>query len=236
MRILIVVVHPDDIELMAGGQAILYSQNGNEVYEMLLTRGENGVCEKKYKQIKGDELGKIREQEAKEGAKIMGIKEIFFMNLKDWNVKYNKKIVNEIKEIIKKIKPDIVYAPEYSYLRTGYFHPDHHNAGKIIKGALNLLNDKPRLFLYNSIIPNRFVDITQVINLKNEAIRQHKTQKRVYDRYKPMMWLFLKTWGTISGFKYAEGFREVYIGNSTKESIKTRIKKKISLKTLKRKQ
>lgn len=235
MKVLMVAVHPDDIEIMAGGQAIIYSQNGDEVYEILLTRGENGGFEKKYKLLKGDELGKIREQEAKEGAKIMGIKEIFFMDLKDWNVKYNKKIVSAVKELIEKINPDLIYAPEYSYLKTSYFHPDHHNAGKIIKAAVNLLTNKPKLMLYNSIMPNRFTDITPVIKLKKEAIGQHKTQKKIYNKYKLIMWLYFKTWGTISGYKYAEGFREVRFSNNSKESMRTYILKRIPIKIFGRK-
>ena len=206
MRIVFVAPHPDDVEILAGGQAIIYVNEGHEVIEFLMTKGEYGIFEEKYR---GKEITKIREKEAKNAARIIGIRRIKFLGYIDHNITFNERAVQHIKNELEKINPDIVYAPEANLWKTGYPNSDHLNTGKIVKEVCMRMKKKPRLFFFNSLWVNKLVDITDVYEVKKKTIAQHRTQKRLIQRYMPVVIFFSRLFGFLHGCKYAEGFREV---------------------------
>jgi LmbE family N-acetylglucosaminyl deacetylase len=68
MKIAAIGAHPDDIEFMCGGTLAYYAKNGASVYNLILSNGE--LCHD----------AKVRCDEAKQAAKILGVKEVFLAN------------------------------------------------------------------------------------------------------------------------------------------------------------
>ncbi len=206
LKIVFVVPHPDDLEIFVGGQAIIYANEGHELLELLMTKGEHGIHEKKYQR---KDITKIREDEVKKSSRIIGVHKIKFLGYLNHGIDFNESSVQHIKNELEKIKPDIVYAPEANLWKTYYPTSDHLNTGKIVREACKQMKKKPKLLLFNSLWVNRLVDITDVYEIKEKAISQHKTQKKLIGIFKPIIVFFARLFGLFNGCKYAEGFRKV---------------------------
>src|ERR1700759_2004842 len=110
LDILVLPIHPDDAELGCGGVILKHIALGKKVGIADLTRGELGT--------RGS--AEIRDKEAAESAKILGLTvrenvglpDGFFENAKEYQLK--------VVEVIRKYQPDIVITNAY-YDR----HPDH---------------------------------------------------------------------------------------------------------------
>ncbi|MCK9368759.1 PIG-L family deacetylase [Candidatus Dojkabacteria bacterium] len=99
-KVLVISPHPDDIEIGIGMLIKKMAENGVEVYELLLSRGE----------LAGD--SNIREQEARESAGFLGIKEVFVNSFANTLFdKYRNEIKNRIEEVVKAICPDMIFTP-----------------------------------------------------------------------------------------------------------------------------
>jgi LmbE family N-acetylglucosaminyl deacetylase len=139
--LLAVLAHPDDESFGMGGTLALYAARGVDVNLICATRGEAGEMSTGY--MEGySSIGERREAELRCAARILGIKEIYFLDYRDSGMQGSPdnqhpkslalqpvdevavKIVNRIR----KIKPDVVLTFDPI---GGYRHPDHiaiHNA------------------------------------------------------------------------------------------------------------
>jgi len=80
--ILAVLAHPDDETFGLGGTIALYAQKGYEVYYVCATRGEAGIAEAEF--LKGYEnAAEMRTAELMRAAKILGLKDVFFLGYRD---------------------------------------------------------------------------------------------------------------------------------------------------------
>lgn len=210
-KILAISAHPDDIELGLGGSLARYVEEGKEVYVLILSRGEKGVSDDKIdeemSEREKDELkGKMREEETRKALNFIGVKNenIKILGLPDGGIKPDDRIVERIYEHIIRIGPDVIFThfPEDDHL-------DHVNtslitlhAGRKMKNVLFYESPSTRA----SFSPNYFVDISDYIQKKIEALKMHKTQNR-----KPYMdEEVIKAKARYRGFqakvRYAEGF------------------------------
>jgi len=179
---LAIAAHPDDIELSCSGTIIKLTQKNYPVGILDLTRGELGT--------RGDE--KIRESEAKEAAKLMGVSIRENLGLPDGGIEVTMENKIELIKIIRKYKPEIIFAP-YWIER----HPDHENTSKLVREAWYLsglvkfktkLNGKiqephrpKKIFFYvqyyyQQFTPNLIIDITDVFEKKLKVIECYKSQ------------------------------------------------------------
>jgi LmbE family N-acetylglucosaminyl deacetylase len=71
-RVLVVMPHPDDCELFCGGTVARLIESGKEVRVIKMTSGEKGC---KQEKIDPEELKRIREEEDRNGMKILGVSE-----------------------------------------------------------------------------------------------------------------------------------------------------------------
>ena len=71
-KVLVIGAHPDDPETMCGGTMLKLKAIGTEVVSVYLTSGEAGIKGKSH-----DEARTIRQAEALQACKTMGIKAIF---------------------------------------------------------------------------------------------------------------------------------------------------------------
>src|SRR5438093_9213790 len=80
--VLAVSAHPDDDTLFAGGTLAKYAAEGYDVYTLDTTRGEGGEVGEPPVGPK-EQLGVLREAEARCAARALGEKDIFFLDFVD---------------------------------------------------------------------------------------------------------------------------------------------------------
>src|SRR3972149_3837355 len=165
MKILFLAAHPDDIEGMIGGTAYKHYQNGDEMYEAIMTRGEKGAIRKSKH---GEKLAATREIEAKRAGEAIGMKEIILYDLPDHGVKhYEEKLAGIIEEVWEKYKPEIVYLPEYQY--SFYLHPDHLTVGRVASEILRKKSQKPVLRYFHTLRPTHVYSTKDVKRYRDRA-------------------------------------------------------------------
>ncbi len=103
-KLLVVVAHPDDAELMFGGTIHNYINENNEVYEIVVTDGSSW-CRGDF--INEKKLISQRKKECLESGKKLGINKIHFLDFKDGRIT-PEKICDKLVETIKKINPTII--------------------------------------------------------------------------------------------------------------------------------
>ena len=136
-----ILAHPDDESLGMGGTFTKYAKEGIDTYLICATRGERGRFGTEKKSPGIEIVGRTREKELREAAKILGIKEIFFLDYLDADLDKadTNEVLKKIVPIIRKLKPQVVasFGPD-----GGYGHPDHvaisQLSGASIVSAANL--------------------------------------------------------------------------------------------------
>jgi LmbE family N-acetylglucosaminyl deacetylase len=119
-----VLAHPDDESLAVGGTLARYADQGAETHVVLATRGERGRCGAARERPSAEILGRIREQEARDAAAVLGVRELRFLDLPDGGV--DKVVptvaISRIASELRRVRPQVVITlpPD-----GGYGHPDH---------------------------------------------------------------------------------------------------------------
>ncbi|MGB9728784.1 MAG: PIG-L deacetylase family protein [Thermoprotei archaeon] len=188
---------------------------------LTLTDGSMGTVDPK---TLPEELSIIRKKEQEKAAKIIGVKKLIWLNYKDTELPYSSDIRKILVNIIRKEKPNIILAPDPWLPYEG--HPDHRVAGMLsIEAALfaDLVhyaklpyeeNSEPHsieyMVFYNTHRPNLYYNIDDTIEIKLEALREHKSQ--FLNNWNSVE-LFIRTlnmlYGKIINAKYAEAFKVI---------------------------
>jgi len=183
MNILVVSPHQDDEVMGCGGTIIKHYKRGDSVYVVYITAGWSGIPEIKSKK----KAIKIREKEAKDASKILGIKKTIFLKQEDRNISVNRRLIQKLIKIIRDLKPEIIYTPhseEQDY--------EHRIIYQITKEASWLsrtpylpqlgkaVNSLKFIYLYEVWTPlKKFFlksDVTNVFNIKIKALSAYKSQ------------------------------------------------------------
>ncbi len=224
-----VCAHPDDLDAGAGGTFAKWAKNGAKCYYLICTNGEKGSVNPK---LGKKELVRIREEEQRSAARILGIRDVHFLNHKDTELEPERKLKKEIVWHIRKLRPDIVVTtdPTFIYTKSGFInHSDHRAAGIATIDAIYPLaknqfsfeefgkeglrpHKVKELYLINFMEGNEFVDISGTIDAKISAIAQHRTQ--ALSRNAEMFRNIGSMIGKRSGrkFRYAESFVKIEFG------------------------
>lgn len=220
MRILAVGAHPDDIEFMCAGTLAKYAKRGDEIIIAIVTDGGVGSMI-----LPKEEIAEIRKREAEASASILNA-EFIWMGIPDEFLFDNEPTRLEFIEMIRKAKPDLIIT-HWPY---ELYHPDHSNTGKIVNNVSLMVTvpniktesspcDKiPYLYFADTLagvnfIPEEYVDITEVFEIKKQMLLQHKSQEQwLVDQYNmsplEFMEIVSKFRGIQCGCRYAEGFRK----------------------------
>ncbi|HMR98251.1 MAG TPA: PIG-L family deacetylase [Anaerolineales bacterium] len=150
-KILAVLAHPDDETFGLGGTLALYHQKGVETYYLCATRGEVGSADEEF--MKGfKDTAEMRTDELMRAAKILGLKEVFFLGYRDSgmpgsedNKHPNAQVAHSIDEVagkvvkyIRELKPEVVITFDPI---GGYKHPDHIHIQRATTLAFEKAND-----------------------------------------------------------------------------------------------
>lgn len=124
LKLLCVLAHPDDESLGLGGILAKYAAEGIETYLVTATRGEQGWFGPPEENPGPTELGKVREEELREAAKILGIREVNILEYCDGELHKADQavLIRQIVGHIRRIRPDVVVAFDHNGV---YGHPDH---------------------------------------------------------------------------------------------------------------
>jgi len=175
--ILAVLAHPDDETFGLGGTLALYARKGYDIYYVCATRGEVGAADEEFMQGH-DTVAEMRTAELMRAAKILGLKDVFFLGYRDSgmpgsddNKHPDAQVAHSIEEVagrvvkyIRELKPDIVLTFDPI---GGYKHPDHIHIQKATTLAFEKADDasfypeagspyKP-LALYYQVFPRWFL-------------------------------------------------------------------------------
>ena len=196
MKILALGAHPDDIEYGCGGTFLKFARKGENIYLMVLTRGEFG----------GDPEKRQKEQE--EAMKLLGVKKIFWGGYVDTELPNERIIITHIDKIIKEVGPDEVYV---NYIDD--IHQDHRTLAECTLAATRYIK---RVFFYedytsNNFEPDIFIDIEDVLEEKQKLIQVYASQVAKSYPTKLDMVESVRATANFRGFqgkvKYAEGFK-----------------------------
>jgi len=101
LNVIVFGAHPDDAELSMGGTIARLTKNKYRVGIVDLTKGEMGT--------RGS--AQIRKKEAEEAAKILNVKVRKNLSIPDGNIKLNDENIKKVVKVIRKYKPEIIFAP-----------------------------------------------------------------------------------------------------------------------------
>ncbi|MBR5331911.1 MAG: PIG-L family deacetylase [Muribaculaceae bacterium] len=172
-KALIIGAHPDDPETGCGGTMLMLRRVGHEIVSVYMTRGEGGIKGKT-----ANDAAAIRTQEAIDACKILNAYPLFMTQI-DGNTEINKARYIEMRELIAKEKPSIVFThwPIDS-------HPDHRVCSHLVYDAWRRLDYSFELYYFEVMSgtqtqlfqPTDYVDITLVADQKRQACYCHKSQ------------------------------------------------------------
>ena len=220
MRVLAIGCHPDDLEIACYGTLAKYAKLGHEVFVCHIANGNLGHVE-----IMQDELRAIRLQEAENAAKIIGAKH-YSIDIGDLYVTAeNDTLVNRLAAVVRDIQPELIITHnDHDYMND---HMQTYYATLRASFAASLAHydltattpPTPVCPIYHmdpvtgtGFIPTEYVDISDTIELKLEAMACHKSQidwMRDHDHidFLDLVRTCSKVRGYQSGVAYAEGFR-----------------------------
>jgi len=223
MNVLGIGCHPDDLEIGCGGTLAKYAKRGDKVFMCMIANGNMG-----HLIIEPDELKKIRKKEAENAAKIIGA-EALFLDVGDIEVDAtDRETINKLVEVVRYTKPDIIitHNPD-DYMQ------DHKNTSALaydtsfVSTLKHFHTPSPRMEKFAAIfymdalaginfIPTEYVDVTEEIETKLEALNCHESQiKWMLDHDNLDFLDFVRTCAKYRGLQcsvpYAEGFRP-YLG------------------------
>lgn len=138
-KVLVVFPHPDDEAKSMAGTIKKFTEQGAKVTLLLFSKGERGTPDAS----EDLSLKRIRSQEAKKSAKILGVK-LIHEDFGDGVLKNKRiKLTSYLKKIIAEENPDLVITYDKSGL---YGHPDHIVVSEIITDLHKLKSSSFKLW------------------------------------------------------------------------------------------
>ena len=222
-RALVVAAHPDDADFGAAGTAYLWSRDGWEFYYLICTDGSKGTEDP---EMTPEKLIPLRRKEQKAAAKVAGVKEVFFLDHVDGELRHNRDLMREIVRYIRKIQPHAVFTHDPGQIVRNMFinHPDHRCVGEVtIDTVYPIARNRPsfpellseglepfsvkEIYLWTASETTFEVDISDVLDKKFEALSKHKSQFSDFDGMRDRVKLF---WRDPDG-RFLERFRRIMI-------------------------
>jgi LmbE family N-acetylglucosaminyl deacetylase len=222
---MIIYAHPDDIEFSVAGTAARWVRQGAEVTYVVVTDGNAGSHEH---EMTPERLASIRRQEQEAAARVAGATHCVFLGHQDGLLQPTLEIRKQLVRLIRRHRPEVVICGDPRALLHGdsYInHPDHRAAATLAIDAVfpaaemellypDLLEEGlsghkvNHVYISTRTDPNCYIDISDTIEIKIEALRQHASQMGDWD---PADWIRERAAenGSRVGFAFAESFRRM---------------------------
>lgn len=191
--VMAIVAHPDDIEFGCVGTVARWIKAGARAAYVLVTSGDVGIAKAGLTRAKAAE---IREAETLAAARVVGVEDVTFLREPDGRVENTITLRKRLVREIRRFKPEVVITGDPTIVFTplgGINHPDHRAVGGAAIDAVFPACGQPHLFeelaeegftahkIRKVYLTTRgqgdtFVNITDTIDLKIEALKQHVSQ------------------------------------------------------------
>ena len=225
---MVVVAHADDAEFGCSGTVARWCAEGLDVVYVLCSDGSKGTSDR---EISPQELAETRRKEQIEAGKVLGLKDVVFLDYPDSYLEPTLELRRDIAREIRRHRPDVVictYPMRNLDGDWGVGHPDHIAAGEATLSAIfpsardhlsfpELLDAglEPHKVAEAWIIghpePDHWVDVTAHMDNSLEALSRHKSQLggRDGDETGEMMRGWRRRRAEGKGMQYAESFRRI---------------------------
>lgn len=217
-RILAVVAHPDDAELLCAGTLARAQADGAAIGVCVSTKGDKGQPNRPIKNLPA-----VRRKEMQAAAKLLGAK-LFFGEFPDGELTDTVPARRRVIELFRQFRPTLVLAHAAED-----YHPDHRAASALAEAATWFaasrghrtasapLAEPPALWFMDTInmsgfAPGFYVDISAHTELKERMLACHRSQLARADdaNFSPLldlMRLRFRARGAQAGVAAAEAFR-----------------------------
>lgn len=214
-NILIVSAHPDDETIGAGGTILKHKRKGDNIFWLVTTNMDESV---------GYSLAQIkkREKEIQKVMKLLGVKKLYHLPIPTMSL--NDEIVNKnvpvVGNIIREIKPEVIYLPNRSDA-----HTDHqHTFQMVISNTKSFRHPYLKSVLMYECLsetefaptlneklfaPNYFIDITKEFNSKLKVLDVYESEmgSHPFPRSIRNVEALATLRGSTAGVEYAEAFQ-----------------------------
>jgi len=216
-RVLAVVAHPDDAELLCAGTLARARADGAVVGVCVLCQGDKGQPQPPL-----ENLVEVRRQEMTAAAELLGA-ELLAGGFSDGELFDDSASRQTVIELLRRFRPTLVLAHA-----AADYHADHRAASQLAeaaswfaasagqKTASPPLDAPPALWWMDTIemisfVPQFYVDVSQLVDVKRQMLRCHQSQlARGGDAdFSPLETLLLRqcqTRGAQAGVQAAEAF------------------------------
>lgn len=217
---MVIVAHPDDPEFTVAGTVAKWAKAGCRVTYVLCTDGNAGSHEPG---MTSEKLAEIRRAEQRAACAILGVADLVFLGYDDCQLQPTLELRRDLVRAIRRYTPEVVLTWDPTRLIDGEYinHPDHRAASLATLDAVAPASGMPLLwpevgrphqvsqvFISTHDQPNTWVDISDTIDLKIAALRQHVSQLGDWDPAE-----LIRQWsaemGLEQGLPYAESFRVI---------------------------
>jgi len=236
-----IFAHPDDAEICCGGLIVKLVKDGSEVHYLCCTDGSRGTFNP---DISPKHLAVIRDSELKSAAKDLGVKTVEILPHCDCDEIQEYFLRKEIIARIRRLQPEIVVT--HDAWKPYLVHPDHIVTGLAACRAAVFspfphiypdtfspgVNSVREVFLFDTDLPNMFIDISEVIERKIHLLSHFPSQmeqagaqqkmirpdnRSNYDigreMYEDIIRRTSTQAGVITGIRHAEAYRRFLVRN-----------------------
>jgi len=213
-QILVVVAHPDDEVLGCAGTIARHVSDGDKVYVVFMSDGVTSRTGVESNEVE------VRKQAAKDASNILGmVQSPRFLGFPDnrMDTVALLDIVQTLEQVINEIEPEVVYTHH-----SGDLNIDHKITHQAVMTACRPQPGFCVREIYsfevlsstewstnNPFIPNYFVDISDILELKISAIKAYNSELRLFPHARSIESIeaLVKYRGASVGVHAAEAFR-----------------------------
>jgi LmbE family N-acetylglucosaminyl deacetylase len=226
--VLSIHAHPDDQEFTVAGTLAKWARTGTRVVTVCITSGGAGSNQSTPPDMTREALTAVREAEQRAACRVLGVAEVVFLGYEDGLLEPSLALRRDLTRLIRRYRPDAVVCgdPTVRYYGATYLnHPDHRAAADAALDAVfpsagtrfifpELLAEGlpphhvPAVFIHGSTRPDTFIDITDVLDVKVAALREHRSQMGDWDPT-DMLTRWAREQGRRRGLRAAEAFRRM---------------------------
>lgn len=229
-----IFAHPDDAEFTVAGTVARWTQDGCRFVYVLCTDGDAGTHDP---DLTREQLAVVRREEQQEACRVLGVEDVVFLGYGDGVLQPTMALRRDLVRAIRQYRPEVVLCgdPTAFFYGDEYInHPDHRAAAQAALEAVfpaasmplvfselvaeGLLPHRVReVFIWGSAESNVWVDITETVDRKVEALRKHRSQLGDWDPTEAIR-SRAKERAQGRGIEYGEAFRRMVLVKNSPEA------------------
>jgi LmbE family N-acetylglucosaminyl deacetylase len=188
-RALAVYAHPDDPEVSCGGTLAHWARAGSAVRLVVVNAGDKGSLDASTDPA---ELTERRAREVDAAAAVLGLEGVDRLGLPDGEVVNDVALRGRLVALVRALRPEVVICPDPTAVFFGdtyVNHRDHREVGWAVVDAIAPAAASPLYFpdegaphhvgallLSGTFEPDVWVDISDAVELKVEAVQCHESR------------------------------------------------------------